>query len=257
MSLADPKWMEFRARKKLEQSLAGFEQLSLDKRSPKEKPRAPSPHQSPASEAPQDATVTSNPFDDDFEDGDQKHEEARREEAQEAEEKQEAVEILEFVQEVDRKILNLFLRFGDAYQALFIHRPDVSPDERTTALRALDNFAVAIFKRYGNLIQSHILVPIPSFPLVSADPLFSSASLWEMEHKARTHNAGHVMEALRVVQQDLQDLINQLEELSLQDFPSDLITQTGQQLIQKHFQMAQEGIRGNRFACCLECTTLS
>lgn len=66
--------------------------------------------------------------------------------------------VVKFVKEVDESFLNLFLRFTDAYQSLFIQRPNTSSDDRVASLGLLEEFAGVLFRRYLALIRCHLFV---------------------------------------------------------------------------------------------------
>jgi hypothetical protein len=172
--------------KQLELNLAHFEQLALDRSLRRKEaaqqqqqqqgggsggvpsPQTPQPQPSAAAGAATPASDGGNPFGEDDEDDEEEgkgeeleEREKQAREEEEAREERELEEVVGFVREVDGSFINLFLRFSDAYQGLFVHRPDTSPDDRTAALGLLDDFALALFRRYLALVRTHLLVRPP------------------------------------------------------------------------------------------------
>jgi hypothetical protein len=138
--------------KQLDQNLTHFEKLALD-RSLRRKEEASVLSQTASPPPSSQADSDGNPFGD---------ADATNEAEGEAREERELKEVVEFVREVDGSFLNLFLRFSDAYQDLFVHRPDTAPADRASALRLLDDFAIALFRRYLALVRAHFLVSCPT-----------------------------------------------------------------------------------------------
>lgn len=202
-----------RVGKQLEQNLGYFEKIS--EQYSKINEESDSQHEKNVAQA--DETVQQlddgNPFGSDRKDSDVEKDKER--------EAKDAQKTVGFVRQIDESFLNLFLRFSDAYQDLFVHRKQTLLEEKTAAIENLTEFALSLFRRYLILLRSHLLV-LAIFLSLAFFFLPYPCAFSKITSK---ENVSFLVEGLRLAHKDLSSLCDQVDELPLKHIPSDIITQ--------------------------------